>query len=376
MAETQNYVRNVLVNSDSFKKQLKRSKLIGTGHRDVKRKKLSNNDKFDKVQFDASFENVNSGLIVGKHNSGKTRLIQEIVYNGLIPSLKKIIIVTPSSVQPSYKITNNKYFENYEIVYYSADNKAEVDDVLEEIEQFIIHDIDVNNSNDYNNEEYENEGGELSKKVEYLIILDDMTAKAERSHKLSAMYTTCRKIKTLIITVFHLFSRSIENLLNCSDFVILFNLPGNSSFLKTFLSNEGRKVSDIRKVERNQTEGWLYQLYHSDLMQNRHTHLLIMQVSPASIDNFVGKGPFTYRTQCSNPDVQIGYFPSRAVYTKCNEYDTFQAKRNYDYDNEVVFEIENLTKVTKGGDSYIRKEIAPSNKNVVKQMERDIINNP
>ena len=58
-----------------------------------------------------------SGLIVGKHNSGNTRLIQEIVYNGLIlPSLKKIIIVTPSSVQPSYKmITNNKYFEKYEI---------------------------------------------------------------------------------------------------------------------------------------------------------------------------------------------------------------------------------------------------------------------
>ena len=47
-----------------------------------------------------------------------------------------------------------------------ADNKAEVDEVLEEIEQFIIHDLNVNNSNDYDNEEYENEGEEQSKKVE------------------------------------------------------------------------------------------------------------------------------------------------------------------------------------------------------------------
>ena len=165
----------------------------------------------------------------------------------------------------------------------------------------------------------------------------------------------------------------MENLLCCCDFVILFSIPGNATFLKSYLATEGKNTTNIKKQERNQLENWLYRLYQVDLSKTKYGHLLIMQESPLlDNDGYIGKGPFSFRTQCDNTEIQIGYCPSSALNSKSDSYDSYKLVRVHDEVGKIIFEVENITKVTKGGDSFIKNEISKTIHQSVKEKEREI----
>ena len=99
-----------------------------------------------------------------------------------------------------------------------------------------------------------------------------------------------------------------------------------------------------------------------------------MHESPLQSNNdFIGKGPFSFRTQCDNPQIQIGYFPSKGLNAKMDSYDSYKLLRKNEKDG-IIFEIENMTKVTKGGDLFVKSSKIDENHQNPKQKEREIIN--
>ena len=115
-------------------------------------------------------------------------------------------------------------------------------------------------------------------------------------------------------------------------------------------------------------------LYQVDTAQVKIGYLLLMQESPLlNNDRYIGKGPFSYKSQITNVKTQVGYFPSSAINSKVDSNDSYKLKRREDLPG-ILFEVENITKVTKGGDSFIKQHQKTIHQ-TIKEKEKDTINN-
>ena len=263
-------------------------------------------------------------LLVGRTGCGKTTFLEKLAINKFFGEIVKTEWVSGIEIDESREAEIQSCFSN-ETEVYVATEKDDLDNLIEKFKQVKQYNDNVNISNSF---------GEL-KKMDRLIVLDDVSGVADLSKKFANFLTVSRKYGYNVVYVFHVIIPSNQiwqKILSQTNIFNIFpaSVPFNSvsKILQANCISQGKGYIPVRLL-------WLTRLF-TELANTHEKHCLTIDCSYTNKN-----GPGRFRTQAENPEKQVCYFG------KPNEdkfYNTFLSWRIKDknYENKIYFQIEKI----------------------------------
>ena len=268
-------------------------------------------------------------LVVGRTNCGKTTFIEKLGLNNFFGEIIKTEWISGKTIDKKREGEIQSYFKN-ETEVHVAEDEDELKALIETFKQRSEESDD--NQNDQNNVNYL--FGE-NKKLDRLIIMDDVSGIADTSKYFSNFLTVSRKYGYNCVYVFHVINSSSQiwqkiisqtNIFNIFPATVPFN-----SVSKIIQSNcilQSKKYVPVRSL-------WLSRVFN-DLANSHERHCLTLDCGYQNKN-----GPGRFRSSADNPEKQVCYFnkPGDDVY-----YNTFISERIKEGDlaSKIYFKIEKV----------------------------------
>ena len=268
-------------------------------------------------------------LVVGRTNCGKTTFIEKLGLNNFFGEIIKTEWISGKTIDKKREGEIQSYFKN-ETEVHVAEDEDELKALIETFKQRSEESDD--NQNGQNNVNYL--FGE-NKKLDRLIIMDDVSGIADTSKYFSNFLTVSRKYGYNCVYVFHVINSSSQiwqkiisqtNIFNIFPATVPFN-----SVSKIIQSNcilQSKKYVPVRSL-------WLSRVFN-DLANSHERHCLTLDCGYQNKN-----GPGRFRSSADNPEKQVCYFnkPGDDVY-----YNIFISERIKEGDlaSKIYFKIEKV----------------------------------
>ena len=267
-------------------------------------------------------------LLVGKTGCGKKTFLEKLGLNKFLRELVKTEWISGIDVNKKREAEIESSFSN-EAEVHIAKEPEELDSLTE---TFKLRSEAEDNKKYIKN--VKNLFGE-NKKMDSLIVMDDVYGVADISKKFANFLTVSRKFGYHCVYVFHVISPSTQIWQKIISQTNIFNIfpasiPHNtvSKILQSSSITQTRKYVPVRSL-------WLNRVF-TDLASSHEKHCLTIDCSYQNKN-----GPGRYRSSADNPVEQVCYFnkPNDDEY-----YDIFTSKRIKEerYDNGIYFKIEKV----------------------------------
>ena len=266
-------------------------------------------------------------LLVGRTGCGKTTFLEKLAINNFFGKITKTKWVSGIEIDAARETEIQSCFDN-ETEVHIATEKDELDSLIDNFK----HKVQENSTADSVN--LSNSFAEI-KKMDCLIVLDDVSGVADLSKKFANFLTVSRKCGYNCAYVFHLILSqnqiwqkilSQTNIFNIFPASVWFN-----SVAKILQANgvlQTKEYVPIRQL-------WLNRLF-TDLANSHEKNCLTIDCGYINQN-----GPGRFRSHAENPEKQVCYF------AKPNEdkfYIIFISRqiKGDEYDNKIYFQIEKL----------------------------------
>ena len=265
-------------------------------------------------------------LVVGRTGCGETTFLGKLDLNNFFGDILKTEWISGIEIDKQREAEIQSYFSN-ETEVHVAKEQDEPDSLIETFKLQLHEESDENNI--VNNSFGEN------KKLDQLIIMDDVSGVADISKKIASFWTVSRKFGYNCMHVFHVIvpaSQIWQKILSQTN---IFNI-----FPASFLQNTVTKIIQIICIVQSKKyvparSLWLNRIF-TDLANSHEKHCLTIDCGYKNRN-----GPGRYRSSVDNPDKQVCYFnkPNDNVF-----YNTFICERikGGTYDNSIYFKIEKV----------------------------------
>ena len=269
-------------------------------------------------------------LVVGRTNCGKTTFIEKLGLNNFSGDIIKTEWVSGKNIDKKREGEIQSYFKNETEVHVAEDE----DELKSLIETFKQRSEESDDTQIEINDNVNNLFGE-NKKLDRLIIMDDVSGIADTSKYFSNFLTVSRKYGYNCVYVFHVINSSSQiwqkiisqtNIFNIFPATVPFN-----SVSKIIQSNcilQSKKYVPVRSL-------WLSRVFNN-LANSHERHCLTLDCGYQNKN-----GPSRFRSSADNPEKQVCYFnkPGDDVY-----YNTFISERIKESElaNKIYFKIEKV----------------------------------
>ena len=266
-------------------------------------------------------------LLVGRTGCGKTTFLEKLAINKFLGDIIKTEWVSGIEIDTSREAEIQSCF-NKETEVHVATEKDELDALIDNLK------LKAQENNDKDNVNLSNSFGEI-KKMDRLIVLDDVSGVADLSKKFANFLTVSRKYGYNCVYVFHVVIPSNQIWQKIISQTNIFNIfPASVPF------NSISKILQANCISRSKgyipaRQLWLNRLF-TDLANSHEKNCLTIDCG------YINKNrPGRFRTQAENPEKQVCYF------AKPNDdkfYNTFLSRqiKGDDFQNKVYFQIEKL----------------------------------
>ena len=263
-------------------------------------------------------------LVVGRTNCSKTTFIEKLGLNNFFGDIIKTEWISGIDIDKQREAEIQSYFKN-ETEVHIAQEQDKLDSLIETFKQR-SHE---NSSHNVNNSFGEN------KKLDRLIIMDDVSGVADVSKNFANFLTVSRKFGYNCVYVFHVIvpsSQIWQKIISQTNIFNIFpaSVPYNtvSKIIQSNCILQSKKYVPARSL-------WLNRVF-SDLANSHEKHCLIIDCG------YLNKnGPGRYRSSADNPEKQVSYFnkPGDDVF-----YNTFISERIKEnkYKEGIYFKIEKV----------------------------------
>ena len=249
-------------------------------------------------------------LVVGRTGCGKTTFLEKLGLNNFFGNIIKTEWISGIDIDKKREAEIQSYFSN-ETEVHVAKEQDELDSLIETF-KLRSREETIDNNNNVNNSFGEN------KKLDRLIIMDDVSGVADVSKKFANFLTVSRKFGYNCVYVFHVIvpaSQIWQKIISQTNIFNIFpaSVPHNT-VAKIIQSNcilQSRKYVPACSL-------WLNTVF-TDLANKHEKHCLTIDCS------YINKnGPGRYRSTADNPEKQVSYFnkPNDDVF-----YNTFVSER-------------------------------------------------
>ena len=247
-------------------------------------------------------------LVVGRTGCGKTTFLEKLGLNNFFGNIIKTEWISGIDIDKKREAEIQSYFSN-ETEVHLAKEQDELDSLTE---TFKLRSREETLDNNVNNSFVKN------KKLDRLIIMDDVSGVADVSKKFANFLTVSRKFGYNCVYVFHVIvpaSQIWQKIISQTNIFNIFpaSVPHNT-VAKIIQSNcilQSKKYVPARSL-------WLNRVF-TDLANSHEKHCLTIDCS------YINKnGPGRYRSTADNPEKQVSYFnkPNDDVF-----YNTFVSER-------------------------------------------------
>ena len=265
-------------------------------------------------------------LVVGRTGCGKTTFLEKLAINKFFGNIIKTEWVSGIEIDTSREGEIQSCFSNPTQVHIATE-KDDLDALLELFKSNVLETEgdNVNLSNSF---------GEI-RKMDRLIVLDDVSGVADLSKKFANFLTESRKYGYNVVYVFHVIIPSNQiwqKILSQTNIFNIFpaSVPFNSitNILQANCISRSKSYIPVRSL-------WLTRLF-IELANSHEKHCLTLDCS------YLNKnGPGRYRTRAENPEKQVFYF------AKPNDdkfFNTFLSNRikTAEYEDKIYFQIERI----------------------------------
>ena len=263
-------------------------------------------------------------LVVGRTNCGKTTFIEKLGLNNFFGDIIKTEWISGIDIDKQREAEIQSYFKN-ETEVHIAQEQDKLDSLIETFKQR-SHE---NSSHNVNNSFGEN------KKLNRLIIMDDVSGVADVSKNFANFLTVSRKFGYNCVYVFHVIvpsSQIWQKIISQTNIFNIFpaSVPYNtvSKIIQSNCILQSKKYVPARSL-------WLNRVF-SDLANSHEKHCLTIDCG------YLNKnGPGRYRSSADNPEKQVCYFnkPGDDVF-----YNAFISERIKEdkYKEGIYFKIEKV----------------------------------
>ena len=264
-------------------------------------------------------------LVVGRTDCEKTTFLEKLGINKLFGNLAKTEWISGIDINKKREAKIQSCFSN-ETKVHIAKKPNELDSL---IERFKLRTHDIPDENDVNSLFGK------TKKMDLLIVMDDVSSVAAISIKFANFLKVSRKFGYHCVYVFHVIAPATQIWQKIISQTNIFNIfparvPQNS-FVKFFQSNcilQSKKYVPVRSL-------WLNRVF-TDSANNHEKNCLTIDCSYKHKN-----GPGQYRSAADNPDEQVCYFnkPNDDEY-----YNVFISKRikAKNFSEGIYFKIERV----------------------------------
>ena len=271
-------------------------------------------------------------LVLGRTGCGKTTFLEKLGLNNFFGNIIKTEWISGIDIDKKREAEIQSYFSN-ETEVHVAKEQDELDSLIETF-KLRSREETIDNNNNVNNSFGEN------KKLDRLIIMDDVSGVADVSKKFANFLTVSRKFGYNCVYVFHVIvpaSQIWQKIISQTNIfnIVPASVPHNT-VAKIIRSNcilQSKKYVPACSL-------WLNRVF-TDLANSHEKHCLTIDCG------YINKnGPGRYRSSADNPEKQVCYFnkPNDDVF-----YITFiseQIKREK-FDDEIYLEIEKVRLIKK-----------------------------
>ena len=265
-------------------------------------------------------------LVVGRTGCGKTTFLEKLAINKFFGDIIKTEWVSGIEIDTSREAEIQSCFSNPTQVHIAT----EKDDLDALIEIFKSNALETEGDN----VNLSNSFGEI-RKMDHLIVLDDVSGVADLSKKFANFLTVSRKYGYNVVYVFHVIIPSNQiwqKILSQTNIFNIFpaSVPFNSvsKILQANCISRGKSYIPVRSL-------WLTRLF-TELANSHEKQCLTIDCS------YLNKnGPGRFRTRAENPEKQVCYF---AKPNGDKFFNTFLSNRikTAEYENKIYFQIERI----------------------------------
>ena len=263
-------------------------------------------------------------LVVGRTNYGKTTFIEKLGLNNFFGDIIKTEWISGIDIDKQREAEIQSYFKN-ETEVHIAQEQDKLDSLIETFKQRSHENSSLNVNNSF---------GE-NKKLDRLIIMDDVSGVANVSKNFVNFLTVSRKFGYNCVYVFQVIVPSSQiwqkiisqtNIINIFPASVSYNTV--SKIIQSICILQSKKYVPARSL-------WLNRVF-SDLANSHEKHCLTIDCG------YLNKnGPGRYRSSADNPEKQVCYFnkPGDDVF-----YNTFISERIKEdkYKEGIYFKIEKV----------------------------------
>ena len=263
-------------------------------------------------------------LVVGRTNYGKTTFIEKLGLNNFFGDIIKTEWISGIDIDKQREAEIQSYFKN-ETEVHIAQEQDKLDSLIETFKQRSHENSSLNVNNSF---------GE-NKKLDRLIIMDDVSGVAKVSKNFVNFLTVSRKFGYNCVYVFQVIVPSSQiwqkiisqtNIINIFPASVSYNTV--SKIIQSICILQSKKYVPARSL-------WLNRVF-SDLANSHEKHCLTIDCG------YLNKnGPGRYRSSADNPEKQVCYFnkPGDDVF-----YNTFISERIKEdkYKEGIYFKIEKV----------------------------------
>ena len=276
--------------------------------------------------------------VVGRTGCGKTTFLEKLGINKFFGNLAKTEWISRIDINKKREAKIQSCFSNEKKVHI-AKKPNELDSL---IETFKLRTHDIPDENDVNSLFGK------TKKMDRLIVMDDVSGVAGISIKFANFLTVSRKFGYHCVYVFHVIARATQIWQKIISQTNIFNIfparvPQNTvvKFLQSNCILQSKKYVPVRSL-------WLNRVF-TDSANNHEKNCLTIDCSYKNKN-----GPGRYRSAADNPDEQVCYFnkPNDDEY-----YNVFISKRikAKNFSEGIYFKIERVRGKTEKESSMLRK---------------------
>ena len=267
-------------------------------------------------------------LVAGRTGCGKTTFLEKLAVNKFFDNIIKTEWINGIEIDNVREAEIQSCFDNETDVHVAT----EVDELDSLIDKFKLR-----AQNDKANNIVVNSGNSFgeNKKLNRLIILDDVSGVADLSKKFANFLTVSRKFGYSCIYVFHLIIPSNQIWQKIISQTNIFNIfPASvpiNSISKILQANcilQTKSYVPIRSL-------WLNRVF-TDLANSHEKHCLTIDCGHINHN-----GPGRYRSQADNPEKQVCYF-NKPNDDKFYNFFISQCIKGEDFDNGIYFKTEKL----------------------------------
>ena len=269
-------------------------------------------------------------LVVGRTNCGKTTFIEKLGLNNFFGDIVKTEWISGISIDKKREGEIQSYFKN-ETEVHIAEDEDELKSLIDTFKQRSEESDDIQNENNNNVTNFFGE----NRKLDRLIIMDDVSGIADISKNFSNFLTVSRKYGYNCVYVFHVINPSSQIWQKIISQTNIFNIfPATVPFNSVFKIIQGNCILQSKKYVPVHSL-WLSRVFN-DLANSHEKHCLTIDCGYQNKN-----GPGRFRSSAENPEKQVCYFnkPGDDVY-----YNTFisEQMKEEELAKKIYFKIEKV----------------------------------